>query len=90
MNNEMTNQTTETPTRPNNAEAQGESTAVSLLKLAGAAFMLYRAISAPKQQKAQEAKQSSDQPSMASIDRGALLNMGLEHMRNMTKITTRF
>ncbi len=98
MNNETTNKTTETPTQSDNTGAQAGGIAINLLKLAGAAFLTYRAISAAKQ-KTQAASQastnsgmtrSSDQPSMASVDKNALMNMGLQHMRSMARITTRY
>jgi hypothetical protein len=95
MSNTTTNKTTETPAQSNNAAAQTGSIGVNLLKLAGAAFLTYRAISAAKKQALPASTNSgvnrnSDQPSMASVDKNVLLNTALQHMRNMTRITTRW
>lgn len=85
---ETTNQTsneTVTPGKP----ITGADVFVSVLKLAGLAFTAYKAASHHKQQQQAAALSASvrakEPASMASVDPNLLLNMGLQHMRNMNR-----
>jgi hypothetical protein len=68
--------------------------ASGVFKVAGLALLAYRAYSAAKHSQLAkpaepQVRRSSDSPSMAKVDPNILFNMGLRHMQNMTRITTR-
>ena len=97
----MSTETTNTPNAETTTQTSNETAApskpitgadvfVSVLKIAGLAFAAYKTAShhRPEQQAAALSASvgaTPQRPSMASVDPNILLNMGLQHMRNMNR-----
>jgi hypothetical protein len=87
--NQATDQTTANPTA-DTKNSTAQNIAAGVLKVAGLALLVYRAYSAAKQPRLAkpaepQVTRGSDGQSMAKVDPNILLNMGLQHMRNMTR-----